>query len=609
MGASAHPARPVRGPGTSTSDSIDIKASDGEFMLPADTVRKVGIRRLQDLVTLTHEPSGNRPRAGHYADGGLVGDITPSKPKREDYVGNAFSAMNQQRAESVAAGQAAAASALADAEASAGRANAERASTPSAPPSGGLQGVVDRVSQIPTGGTRPAPAADGSQSSMLNTETGRNLSNIAAALPAAGTMLRAGRMVGSAAQSAGVAGEVGALNAGGAALRSMALPAAGAAAMAGASGAEPQGARERLMAAAMPAGAGRGFTNPPSVNPSAPAPSAPPAASPPPSVAGSSDITRTGNSYSGPANISGDVTINGAAPRNGGQVSAQNMAAADALAGRQERDARSRLIAAGTGTDAAATGVPQVAAPIVRHSGNDWQSRNDLRNLEVSASSIKNLPEWQSGSSTQAWSTRAPQVQTDPQGKIAMHQRALAADIAKRGAQPAFDMKAAEETAANQRTGMEQQGANVRASYTAASDAARNQIDRSRLALEQTEAGFKNRSAERQEAVEQAVLNAKTPADQRSARDRLMALAGKARDDQWKPVALQGGTDAAGNRTESILGAVNERTGEMRRMDQGGSQRPTPTAGAISMLRGNPRMAAQFDQFYGAGAARRALGG
>ena len=39
----------VRGPGTGTSDSINAKLSDGEFVVPADTVRKVGARRLQDL--------------------------------------------------------------------------------------------------------------------------------------------------------------------------------------------------------------------------------------------------------------------------------------------------------------------------------------------------------------------------------------------------------------------------------------------------------------------------------------------------------------------------------------------------------------------------------
>ena len=60
----------IRGPGTATSDSIDAKLSAGEFVLPADTVRKVGAKKLRDLVTATHEPSGNTPRRGIISCGG-----------------------------------------------------------------------------------------------------------------------------------------------------------------------------------------------------------------------------------------------------------------------------------------------------------------------------------------------------------------------------------------------------------------------------------------------------------------------------------------------------------------------------------------------------------
>ena len=94
-------------------------------------------------------------------------------------------------------------------------------------------------------------------------------------------------------------------------------------------------------------------------------------------------ITRTGNSYTGPANISGDVMINGAAP-GGGAISAQNMAAADALAGRQAQESLARVL--GQMPNSA----QGVQVPTIRTSANDWQSRNDLRNLEVSASSITN---------------------------------------------------------------------------------------------------------------------------------------------------------------------------------------------------------------------------
>lgn len=140
-------------------------------------------------------------------------------------------------------------------------------------------------------------------------------------------------------------------------------------------------------------------------------------------------VTRVGNEYSG-MNVRGDISVNGQPP-GGGAISAQNMAAADALAGRE------------TLRSMVAAGVPATVAPTVRHSGNDWQARNDLRNLEVGASSITNRPEWQSGSTTQAWSTRGGNGMPDPQGKVAAYQAALKQDIGLRGAQSGVDLEMA----------------------------------------------------------------------------------------------------------------------------------------------------------------------
>lgn len=58
----------ISGPGTGTSDSVralnrdngdPILLSNGEYILPADTVRKVGERALDDLVEKTHKPASN----------------------------------------------------------------------------------------------------------------------------------------------------------------------------------------------------------------------------------------------------------------------------------------------------------------------------------------------------------------------------------------------------------------------------------------------------------------------------------------------------------------------------------------------------------------------
>lgn len=72
----------VQGPGTETSDSIPALLSDGEYVLPADTVRAIGVKKLDQLKNATHTPSGNqramqsvRPFAARgFASGGLVED-------------------------------------------------------------------------------------------------------------------------------------------------------------------------------------------------------------------------------------------------------------------------------------------------------------------------------------------------------------------------------------------------------------------------------------------------------------------------------------------------------------------------------------------------------
>ncbi len=112
---------------------------------------------------------------------------------------------------------------------------------------------------------------------------------------------------------------------------------------------------------------------------------------------------------------------------------------------------------------------------------------------------------------------------------------------------------------------LQQAGANVRAMFTAAGEARRNQIAGDRLALEQTEAGYKNRAAQRVENAQAALEGAKTPAEQRSARERLMALMGKADDDVW---AHSPGGQVLDPKTSQLVtqpGVIyNRRTGETR---------------------------------------------
>lgn len=190
------------------------------------------------------------------------------------------------------------------------------------------------------------------------------------------------------------------------------------------------------------------------------------------------DVKREGNSYSG-ANVSGDITINGQAPRNGGQVSAQNLAAADNL------DRPRGLIAYAALNPPAnlpKNTVPLIQAATMAHSGNSWSAQNALRNAQVSASSIMN--------NGGRWD----------QHKGVSPERAYAAamenaDFAARGAQPGMVQAAMRENAATQREGMQQEGASRRslvqamleqekARKTAQRQANQDGIARQRLELE-----------------------------------------------------------------------------------------------------------------------------
>ncbi|CAN7366642.1 hypothetical protein [Acidovorax sp. LjRoot117] len=565
----------IRGPGTGTSDSVNIKASNGEFIMPTDTVRKVGARRLQDLVDMTHEPSGKAPLRGRYVEGGLVDE------KRPNSFGDAAAATQAPGTTVVQ----------------------PPAPVPAAPPPVAAPApapAASAVSQIPTGGLT-APAADGSQDRWSNTETGRNLSNIASALPGSlGGAIPAVARTGGAI-SGGINAATRLLNAGAGAAAVSALP----------------GAATAQTSPTSAAGAGRGLINPPAVNPSAPTPASPPAVSSTTSATApgtTSDVSRVGNSYSG-SNVAGDITVNGrtagggfmnsgeasaqrapigmtpeAAQRAGligaqviegngarerlmaagtgqapaAQVSQQNMAAADNLAGSQQQDARTRLMALATGGGQA----PGVQAPMVRNSANDWQARNDLRNLAVGASSITNTPEWSRGA-TQDWRGRQVGGQADQNGAVAAYNAAQRNDLALRSAQPGLDQAALRENAGLQREGMQQTGETQRTGIRAQGVNDTNQIARGRLSLEQIAAGYTNRSADRMDRAQADLENARTPEGQKSARERLLALAGKAPQNEWGVQVTPATKNADGSSTQGSVWRYNKATGETARVDGG----------------------------------------
>ena len=269
----------------------------------------------------------------------------------------------------------------------------------------------------------------------------------------------------------------------------------------------------------------------------APTQTAPPATAPPAPAAatGPGEVTRVGNSYSG-TNVSGDISINGQAPRNGGQVSAQNDAAWQRLADRSQADSMARVSA----QQPAGFTPTGMQAPTVRHSGNDWQSRNDLRNAMVSATSIMN--------DGGKW---------DKHGKgVVSPERAYAMGLAQtdatlRGAQPGVDVAAMRENAGIQRTGMQETGATTRTGMTEqganARESGRSILARDEFNLRKEASGFQTRAAQQQEQLRNVLLDPKATPEQRAVAQRnLAALSGKTAADRMQTVALPDTTNEMG---------------------------------------------------------------
>lgn len=250
-----------------------------------------------------------------------------------------------------------------------------------------------------------------------------------------------------------------------------------------------------------------------------------------------------------------------------GQPNAQNMNAASALSARYGNEARGMALGGGQPQ------AQQINAPTVLSSANDWASRNALRNMGVSANSIMNRPGGASGSVSGGRGRNRQQPQaSDPTGAVAQYNAAVSADLQKQGMQPQADIAAMKENSALQREGIQQSGANARS-------ADQNALKRQELGMlagknaeDSQVRGFDIRQAQRKEGILSQYDKATTP----EARDALVKqfpdVFGRDKNAQWKAIALQGGTDAMGNKTESTLAAYNEGTGEFRRFDQGAQQ-------------------------------------
>lgn len=408
------------------------------------------------------------------------------------------------------------------------------------------------ISQIPTEQGRAAPAAQ--RLGVADSEFGRNLSNTAMALPAVGGAVRAASAVPAVSRLLGT-GVAGAGSVAGAAKAAAPYitPGAGLAAVSAASEAERPATAQRL-ATYQPQGA------PPQQPVASPAQTQSAAAAIPNAQTGQIDFDAATNTYSGKDVGAGAQIVNG---RGGGGISAQNMQAADQLSANQRLASVTRVAQGMAGGD----GQPQpmintVRAPSVAHSGNDFTSREALRRAKMDASSLIHQSSWAPKGSAKA-----------AQDRLAMVQQA---DLAAQAAQPQLDMQAQGLNVALTREQMSQTGANQRAAIGERTSAQRLAMDGRRLSLEEATQGFQNRQAQRVEQAQAEYLNAETDEARNAAQKRLATLTGRADAADWGVQVTPTTKNVDGSTTQGSVIRYNKRTGDVQRVDEGGSAPAAP---------------------------------
>lgn len=537
MGAEAEPDSDDMEPDDDDSGKVPVRVSNGEFEITPEQVQAIGAAVLRTVKDMTHEPAGQpsargfAPAAQAFADGGQVkrlhladaGEVTRKRLENEGRVPSAVGMPLPQEQGSPFMTAPSARAGLTQGQTPARAAPAAPAASPAqANPTatanvthGAAFGVFNRPETAGNRGGMMQPyAATGPKTfepakSVYGAETRMNASTDPRSMIFGGDSVAAG------------------------------APYIGA-------GFNPDPSK----AAATPDAAAKASaapSNPPSAVPSA-AVSAPSSQvadmGPPnlshlnqnaaPSPAAATNQVMPGVFNHGRGQYSNQASGMGMPSSFTGQPNAQNMAAADNLAAR---------------------GFAPVTAPVVRNSTNDWQARQDLKNAQTAASSITaNGGRWDRNKGiSQERATYAAMLQND---------------LAMQGMQPGVDVAAMREQGANDRAQLQDAGATTRA---AMQEAGQNQRAQGRLGVEQgdlelrrTAQGFQTRAAQQQEQLRGVITDPKsTQAQREQAQRTLEALNGKG--EHWKGVALQGGMDAQGNKTESVLAAVNERTGEMRK--------------------------------------------
>ncbi|WP_315534019.1 hypothetical protein [Delftia acidovorans] len=404
--------------------------------------------------------------------------------------------------------------------------------------------------QIPTDGYPKAPAPDGSQSNPMNTEVGRNVSNLANAVP--------GALGGGASALARTGGAIsGAINSGTNAARGLAVGAG----IGGGAAAAAAPAAASTMASPAPSTAPASSVATPQATPPAGSTMGPPSSAAPQEV--QPGIFRQGNSFGDSA----QSAALGAQPR--GLPSRQNDLAAQNLAA--QSTARGFTPGQRTEVEQPRLGFPGFRAPTVAHSGNDWQARKDLQNLETGASSIMNRPEFAAAGMARF---RGGGAQSGPPPAVAAYQAALQTDSALRQAQPGLEAETMRQNAGLAREGIQQEGGLQREAMQQAGETGRTGmrvgIEQQRLQGEAEARGFKTRAQRQEEQLRNTLLDPNATAQQKQqAQQSMRAIRGDAEPSPWALQVTPSAKNPDGSSSEGSVYRINKATGDVQRVDAG----------------------------------------
>lgn len=267
----------------------------------------------------------------------------------------------------------------------------------------------------------------------------------------------------------------------------------------------------------------------------------------------------------------------GFSPGFTGQPSAQNMAAADALAQRSQAEAMNR-VARGFDTTGAAPAAP--AAPSSGGENFDWmKDLRDPRTLALRNASVGSTIFRNKGEEMTANKAR--------QARVASVQAAIGSQMHDAQQADTARYQSGNTLAGNIATEqMRQAGENQRSARGLAVAQQRLGIEAGKAAQESTARGFDIRAAQRQEALYQKYDAAKTPEEKSAIAQQIRDLSGKQAESPWKIQVTPATKNADGSTSDGSIYRYNTQTGAVERVDGGVGNPSGPPA---------PKSKAEYD--------------